>query len=166
MGEDALPAVPQQIASKERQRSGQDADDDASAGTNIIVVDQIFERKGDTDDQGDDADPVDPGESDLGFDFALCRDSWRWRLGDGRRWWKWWRLRNRRRSGARASGSFRLRRRRWGLRGNPKGAGDCGRNGLWRSEWTAFQLGQTRLDREQAPRQLIGHFCYDMQLLP
>ena len=72
LGEDTLATVPQYVARIERGRAGEHADDDASALADPVVVDGVFEKESNAKDEGDHADAVHPGESDLGFELLGC----------------------------------------------------------------------------------------------
>src|SRR5450432_670196 len=76
LGEYALVAMPQEVAHKERERSSDDTDDDASTLADPVAVDRVLEEESDKEDERDYADAIDPGESDLGFDFCAFHEWW------------------------------------------------------------------------------------------
>ncbi len=71
--EGLLSAMPEAVSCEDRGESGQDAEDHTAAGADPVVVDGVLEEERNAEQHGDDADPVDPREPDVGFE--------RWRLG-------------------------------------------------------------------------------------
>src|SRR5690348_155307 len=92
------------LAPREHQRAQEDADGDAARGANPVVVEGQLQEIGDGEEQGDDANAIEPSAGDQGFQvqrrrFFLSGHGKPGNHGRGR-WWPGgpgWRLRRRRR---------------------------------------------------------------------